>query len=298
MQLELDAPMQREAEAAAGRRHRDGTLLVGLSAVAFSTAGLFTRLVPADAWTLLFWRGLFGGAFILGWIGWTEWRGILGAFRAIGGAGLVAAACSTIGTVCFIQALRHTSVAAVTVIFATAPFLAAAIAWVWLRDRPARRTLAASLLALVGVVVMVGRGAPDGAALGNLLALAMTASMALMMVVVHRHRAVSMLPAACLSAFACAVLVAPWAHPAAVTPTTFGLLALFGVSQFGLGLLLLTLGSRRLSGPRASLLSSLELPLAPLWVWLAFGEGLTAAGWIGGAIVCAAVVMDAVGGEG
>ncbi|MBN8907117.1 MAG: DMT family transporter [Rhodospirillales bacterium] len=296
MQLEMDAAMRAGIAASAHRRQREGTRLVALSAVAFSTAGLFTRLVQADAWTLLFWRGLFGGAFILGWIAWTERRGMFGAFGAIGGAGLVAAACSPLATVCFIQALRHTSVAAVTVIFATAPFLAAAIAWVWLRDRPARRTLVASLLALIGVVVMVGHGEAGGAC-GDLLALAMTGLMALMMVVVHRHRAVSMLPAACLSAFACAVLVAPWAHPASVSPATFGLLVLFGVLQFGLGLLLLTLGSRRLSGPRASLLSSLELPLAPLWVWLAFGEGLTPAGWIGGAIVCAAVVMDAVGGE-
>ena len=35
-----------------------GTVLVLVSAFAFSTAGLFTRLVETDVWTMLFWRGL------------------------------------------------------------------------------------------------------------------------------------------------------------------------------------------------------------------------------------------------
>ena len=41
-----------------------GTLLLVASAMAYSTAGFFTRLIEVDAWTLLFWRGLFGGGFL------------------------------------------------------------------------------------------------------------------------------------------------------------------------------------------------------------------------------------------
>ena len=40
------------------------TLLLIASATAYSTAGFFTRLIQVDAWTLLFWRGLFGGGFL------------------------------------------------------------------------------------------------------------------------------------------------------------------------------------------------------------------------------------------
>jgi drug/metabolite transporter (DMT)-like permease len=271
-----------------------GSLLVAASAVAFSTAGLFTRLIAADSWTMLFWRGLFGGAFILAGILWIERGRTIAAFAGMGRAGLLAATCSTVSTICFILALRHTTVAAVTIIYATAPFLAAAIAWAWLRERPARRTLTASLLALVGVLVMAGGNGSGGEAFGNALALVMTCLMALMMVVVHRHRRVSMLPGACLSALACAVLMAPLAHPGSVSAAEFGLLALFGISQFGLGLFLLVLGGRHVTGPRASLLSNLELPLAPLWVWLAFDESPTVVALIGGAVVAAAVLLDAV----
>src|SRR5258708_38331307 len=37
-----------------------GGLFVTPAAVAFSTAGLLTRLIVDDVWTMLFWRGLFG----------------------------------------------------------------------------------------------------------------------------------------------------------------------------------------------------------------------------------------------
>ena len=277
--------------------HSAGSLIVAISAVAFSTAGLFTRLIAADVWTMLFWRGLFGGLLIGAYILWRERAATRTAFAAIGWAGVLAAACSTIATVCFISALRQTTVADVTVIFATAPFAATAIAWTWTRERPRRVTLAASLLALAGVFVMTGSAVCTGHPLGDLLALAMTVLMALMMVVIRHNRHVSMLPAACLSAFACAVAVLPMAHPGDVTAADLARLGLFGTTQFGLGLLLLTIGSRLISATRASLLSSLELPFAPLWVWLAFGEVPAQPTLLGGAIVCAAVLLDLMGDQ-
>ncbi len=269
-----------------------GPLLILGSALAFSTAGLFTRLLHTDVWTMLFWRGLFGGLFIAGFIAWRERGATATAFRAIGRPGLLAGACSTLATICFINALRLTTVADVTIIYATAPFIAAAIAWLWLRQREGWLTLLASLLALIGVVIMVDAAVSAGHLAGNLLALVMTGLMALMMVLVRRHRGISMLPASCLSALACAALVWPVAQPMAVTPAELLLLALFGITQFGLGLLLLTLGSRLLSATRASLIANLELPVAPFWVWLAFGEFPALPTLIGGAIVLLAVALE------
>src|SRR5258707_8813364 len=88
-------------------------------------------LIKLDVWTLLFWRGIFGGVFIACCILWQHRVRAFGAFQAIGGAGILAAGCSTVSTVCFINALRLTSVADVTIIYATAPFAAAAVAWLW-----------------------------------------------------------------------------------------------------------------------------------------------------------------------
>lgn len=280
-----------------GDRGRLGLVLIALSALAFSTAGLFTGVIRADAWTILFWRSLFGGLFIGGYVLRQHGAAVIGAFRAIGRPGLIVAGCSTIGTICFIHALRLTTVADVTLIYATAPFIAAALAWLWARQRESRTTLGASALALLGVLVMTGPAREAGHLAGNLLALAMTALIATMMVVIRRNRGVSMLPAACLSAFACAFLVWPFASPASVTGPDMVWLVLFGTIQFGLGLLLLTLGSRLMSAARAALIGNLELPLAPLWVWLAFGAWPPPATWIGGAIIMAALTLDMAAGQ-
>jgi drug/metabolite transporter (DMT)-like permease len=77
-------------------------------------------------------------------------------------------------------------------------------------------------------------------------------------------------------------------------PEQLGLLALFGTSQFGMGLLLLAIGTPLVSATRGALIGVLQTPLGTLWVWLAFSETPAVATLIGGAIVLAAVVADIV----
>ena len=48
----------------ADRQHRLGIVLIVFAAIAWSTAPFFTRLLHYDSWTILFWRGLFGGGSI------------------------------------------------------------------------------------------------------------------------------------------------------------------------------------------------------------------------------------------
>ncbi|MBL6617299.1 MAG: DMT family transporter [Reyranella sp.] len=297
MSTTADALMDR-GDAASGRRWQ-GTVVVLASAFAFSTAGLFTRLVETDVWTMLFWRGLFGGLLIAGYVVWRDGAGAMAALRRIGRPGLIAAGCSTAATICFINALRQTAVADVLVINATAPFVTAIMAWVWTGVVERRRTLLASAVALLGVVAMVvptlGSGPGSGRLLGNALALAMTVLISGMMVVMRHHRAVCMLPAAALSAFLCALVVWPWADPLSVTASDFGWLVLFGTTQFGLGQLLLTIGLRSISATRSALIGALETPLAPALVWIVLGEVPAVMTCVGGAIVLAAVVGDVLG---
>ena len=185
--------------AATQRDYRLGLALVTGSAVAWSTAGFFTRLIPLDGATLLVWRGLFGGIGLLVLIMVVERRGVIAALRSMGLPGLGFAAVSALGMVCFITALRHTTVAHVAVIYATAPFVGATLAWAVLREAPGRGAVLASLVALAGVAVMVGLGR-EGRLTGDLLALGMTACMAAMMVITRRFPGIAVMPAAGLSA--------------------------------------------------------------------------------------------------
>ncbi len=270
-------------------QHRLGILLTATSAIAFSTSGFFTRLIHLEAWTILFWRGMFAGLFIGGFIVWQQRRGTLAAVRAIGGPGLVAACLSAFATIMIINAFRRTSVADVMVIMATAPFMTAALGWLWLRARESRVTLLASTAALVGAIVMVGGAVTEGHFFGDLLAFGTTLCIAMMMLVIRKHRATPMLPAASLSAFLCSVIVWPVASPGSAGLKDIVYLALFGTTQLGLGLLLLTLGARLVSATESALMGALETPLGPLWVWLAFAETPAVTTWVGGTIIMGAV---------
>lgn len=271
-----------------------GTLLIIGSALAYSLSGYFTRLITLDVWTVLFWRGIFGGLFIGAYVVWRHRKGLGGAILAMGMPGLWVAFLSTLATVCFINALRLAPVADVMTIHAAIPFMTAVLALVATGEREDWTTWAASLMALLGVVIIVNPQASGGYLAGYAFAATMAFAYAAMMVIIRKYRHVSMLPAACLSAFLCAFITLPFAHPLQVKAAAMLDLILFGTVQFGLGLLLMTVGTQLISATRSALIGSLENPLAPLWVWLAFAELPARATWTGGSLVMGAVIFDVV----
>jgi drug/metabolite transporter (DMT)-like permease len=270
-------------------RHAKGILLIILSAIAYSSAGFFTRLIHLDAWTMLFWRGLFAGLMILCVIAVQERGRTWTAFRAIGRPGIAAALCSTTATIFYINALRHTSVADVAILFAIAPFITAGLGWLWFSVREPWTTIAASFVAVLGVSIMMGGAVSDGHLLGNLLGLGMALCMAIMMLIIRDRHETPMLPAACMSALLCPLVVWPFASPIDINAIDLLKLFLFGTTQFGLGLVFLTIGGQMVTATENALINTLETPLAVAWVWVCFAEVPTITSFVGGLIVMTAV---------
>ena len=279
----------------AERQRRAGIALVIAAAVAWSTAPFFTRLLHFDSWTILFWRGLFGGASISSFLIFAQgWRGVRDLVTMKANGWLVASL-STLGMVAFIPALQLTSVANVAIFVAAQPFAAAAIAWIWLREAALPRTLLASLVAFVGIVVIVSGAAGAADFRGIALACLMMLAIATMTVAIRKHRERSMVAAAAISNFLGSLVSIPFAQDlGAVGPTDLMVFALFGLFQVSLGLTFFTLGSRLLPSGQASLIATLETPLMPFWVWLAFQEVPSVRALVGGALVMAAVIGDIV----
>lgn len=272
------------------RQQHLGVLLVAISALCWSTAGFFTRLIAVDAFTTLFWRGVFGGLFVGAFAVWHFRQQNWNLVRALDARAWLMTSCSTMGMIAFIPALKSTSVANVAIIYATAPFVAAAVAWVWQREPTSARTLGFSAIGLCGVAVTVGGSSVDGSWWGDFLAFLMTLSMAMMMVMLRRYRTVPLLPMACVSNLLGSLLVMPFTTPLSVPPDEIGYLALFGLIQMSLGLTAFSIGSRLIPPAQAGLVGAVETPLAPLWVWLAFGETPHMAAIVGGAVVLIAVL--------
>lgn len=273
-----------------------GIAFVVAAAVAWSTAPFFTRLLPFDPWTILFWRGLFAGSLITIFLVVMQGRAALWQLVVPGRGGLLVASLSALGMVSFIPALQMTNVMNVAVLIATQPFVAAALAWLWLNEAATWRTLIASLIAFAGVIITVG-GVQASTDLGGLaLSCLMVLAISAMTVVVRRHRETSMVAAAALSNFMGSLVSLPFAHDIAhVGGHGLAILALFGCLQVALGLTFYMLGSRLLPSGQASLIATLETPLMPFWIWVAFRELPAVHALIGGALVIGAVVADVLG---
>jgi drug/metabolite transporter (DMT)-like permease len=105
-----------------------------------------------------------------------------------------------------------------------------------------------------------------------------------------------MLEAAALSGFAIAIIALPLCDPLSASTTDILWLAAFGIVTQGGGLGIYTLGARRLPSAQAALLSSTEVPMSPLWVWIFFSEVPARETFIGGGCVLAAILWN-VGAE-
>ena len=93
------------------RRNHLGIFLIVVSTIAWSSGGLFVRLLPFDAWTIILWRGVFAsifiGCYVLFKLGDRTWSVI----RNLGTVGALATVLSTATITQFIFAFQHTSVA-------------------------------------------------------------------------------------------------------------------------------------------------------------------------------------------
>ncbi|MDC0948913.1 DMT family transporter [Gammaproteobacteria bacterium] len=267
--------------------HRTGLLLVAVSAVTFSTAGIFTNGVDTHAWDIIFWRGLAASGFTLCYLVFR--RKLRIEALAFGRSALLATGLLAAGTAAFIPAFKLSGVANVALIYATCPFVAAALSWLFLREAPTKPVLIASAAAFFGVLLVFYDSLGGVRLAGDLLALTMTVMLAGTMVV---YRARPETPAALPAALSSVVLL-PIAllvsKPLLVDATEIPPLLAFGL-VFALASVTLSEGARRLPSAETALLSTLEVPLAPLLAWLILSETITWPVGIGGAIVLLAVL--------
>jgi drug/metabolite transporter (DMT)-like permease len=266
-------------------------LLVAGAATCWSSGALIARLVATDAWTTTLWRCVFSAAFLLVVIGVVRREGVFAQWRAIGWPGFAVAACLATASMCFILSLSRTSVANTLILMSVGPWVAGLLGWLILGERVRPRTWLTMGVALLGVIVMVSGSRSAGQIVGDLLAVVMASAFALATVLVRRHPEIQMTPAASLAATIAVVVSLPLAHPTSASPRDLGLLALFGVGQFGVGFLLFTAGARLLPVAETSLIGMLEMVLGPLWVWLVLGEAVGARSIVGGAIIVVALVL-------
>lgn len=278
---------------AAGTGELAGVALVLGSAIAWSFGGAIARfLETGDSWAIVFWRCLFAGLFLLGFMLLRDGpRGTLRLFGDMGWPGLTVAGGLATASTCFIIAIGYTTVANVVLIQAGVPLFAALMSWLFFREPVSRFTWAAIAAVICGVAIMVARSLGGNISpVGNGLALMIAVVFALTTVVTRRYPHVRMTPACGLGCLAAALVGLTQAQSLAVSGSDLGLLFVFGAFNLGFGMALFVTGARMIPAALAALLGTTETMLGPIWVALLHDEIPDAGTMIGGGIILMALV--------
>ncbi|WGD28416.1 DMT family transporter [Ancylobacter sp. WKF20] len=271
------------------RSRAGGFALVLVGAVLWSTAGYFVRLAQLDSWSIVLWRSLFAALALLPfWL--LTGRNRRAALRSlITPLGLFAVFLGVAGNVTYILALQLTTVATVMTVGAIMPFVAAALAYLAMREPLTRRFGGAAALAGLGVVITAGAGVTPTDMAGIVMTLAMVLCWGGLLVLMRKHPGLDLTLVSLASALVAALAALPFVP--ATLPSGHALMAcaMLGVLTTGLANVITLMGGRFIRSGEASLVLLLDIVLSPLWVWLAFGEAVGPAQMMGGALVIGAV---------
>jgi DME family drug/metabolite transporter len=283
------------------RAYRHGVILVLLGSACSSWLGLGVRVMEsATAWQILVYRSLGLVILLLVFIALRKPGTLLDAFRGAGPASLVGGVGLAAAFSGIIVAIERAPVANAMFLLAIAPFLAAVLGRLILKERVRGATWLAIGCAFAGVAIMVAEGIGVGYLWGNVAGLVGAMGFATFIIALRWGHLTDMLPLSVIggtiglivAAMVCTISgdgLAISIHDAAWS------LAM-GVFQLGLALILFTSGSRSVPAAEISLLAMIEVVLAPFWVWVVFGESAGLFTLVGGALLLAAIAGDAVSG--
>lgn len=282
-----------------GQTFAQGCALVLITALVMSTGGLIVRHIDAGDWQIVFYRSL---AIFIGLAVFLIVRDRSLAYRTVrrtGVAGVLAGVGMAMAMIGFILAVNATSVANAVFLMAAAPFMAAGMGWLFLRERVAGATWIAMAVALAGVTTMVWHGLTGGSLFGTAMALVSALGFAGFSVALRGGREGDMVPSVAIGGgislmVGGAVALASGAGLALPTGA-IALTLFFGLMTAG-SLALFTIGARSVPAAILALLSLIEVVLQPMWVWIVLDEVPHAVTMIGGAILLAAIAGQAAAG--
>ena len=272
-----------------------GILITALGVLVISPDGLLTRLITTDHWTLLFWRALFMAFGMWMLSGFIYPRNTWAKYKSLGPGGIAMVALYSMGSISFIVAITHTSVANTLIILSTTPLSAVLIGRVFLGERIVARNWLAIALVCIGVLVMsTDKSSEQTSLFGDIAALFGAFFLAAGFTIVRRFPSIPIFPALSTSGLVTALLMLPLAQPFSISNQDFGYLMIMGVYMLPVGTALMFLGPRYIPAAEVGLMLLLESILGPIWVWLVLSEQPGTRSFIGGAIILSTLLINAI----
>ena len=270
-----------------------GPVLVFLGAVSLSFGGLIVKSFEGSTlWQILFWRSFFFIIVVTIFLLLTYKRKVFTALHNSGLPGIIGGIILSIGFVSYVYAMYETTVANTNFIIQTQTLFLAIFGYFFLKEKVSKMTLFCILVAIFGIVLMLGTSISPGQMTGNLVAFLMPISFAILILIVRKFPEVDMIPLQLVSGII-AMIVGLLMSPTIFISSKdifFGFLA--GFFQLGFGFIFITIGARSTPSAFVGIIMLTEAVLGPLWAWMFANEYVPLPVLIGGLIVISAVVIQ------
>ena len=270
-----------------------GPLLVFLGAFCLSFGGLIVKSFEgATLWQILFWRQLFFVLLVIIFLLFTYKKKVFVALYQSGIPGFLGGIILGLGFSAYVFAMYNTTVANANFIIQTQAIFLAIFGYLFLKEKISKLTLASIILAISGILLMVGSSLSPGQLSGNLVAFIMPSSFAVLIIIVRKYPNVDMIP---LQLFAGIVaMLIGYFISTKISISTHDLFLAFiaGFFQVGLGFIFITIGAKKTLSAIVGILMMTEAVFGPFWAWLFLDESPEFFALIGGSIILFAVFIQ------
>ena len=270
-----------------------GPILVFMGALSLSFGGLIVKSFEgATLWQILFWRSIFFSLTILAFLIITYKKKLFNSFYLSGLPGFVGGVVLSFGFCGYVIAMYSTTVANTNFIISLQILFLAIFGYFFLKEKISSVTLLSIVLAITGVLIMVGNSLGPGEMTGNLAAFSMPITFAVLIIIVRKFPSVDMVPAQFVAGICCCLIGYVLSNKIMISYHDIFLGFLAGFFQVGFGFIFITIGARTTPSAMVGIIMLSESVLGPIWAFLFASERPSMFSLIGGAVILLAVLIQ------
>ena len=269
-----------------------GYILVLMGAFFLSWGGLLIReWEGGDVWQILFWRSFFFNFTLILFLYFIYKKESFSIIKKSGFPGVLGGIAMAIGFTAYVFAMSTTTVANVLFIISTQTIWLALFGYLFLKEKINLKTLLSIILAMVGIIVMVGGSLSTGSLFGNLIALFIPINFAFLILLIRKYSNLDLVPALFFGGVIIMFFSLFMSETIIVSKHNLIVGFLLGSFQHAFGFVCIVIGARSTPAVVVGLLMLVETLLGPFWVWVFLNEIPPMSVFVGGGIIILAVIL-------
>ena len=270
-----------------------GPILIFFGAFCLSFGGLIVKSFEGSTlWQILFWRSFFFSITVLIFLVISYKKKTFKAFKDSGFPGFFGGIILSFGFCGYVFAMYNTTVANTNFIISLQILFLAIFGYFFLKEKISKITFTSIILAISGVLLMVGNSLTPGELTGNLAAFTMPITFAVLIIIVRKFPTVDMVPAQFVAGVCSCLIGFLLSTKIMISPHDIFLGFIAGCFQVGLGFIFITTGARTTPSAMVGIIMLSESVLGPIWAFIFVSERPSMFGLIGGAIIIFAVLVQ------